>query len=1176
MTSSRWRGSVLGAMVVGAIFVVWAGPSEATWPPDPNAPCVNQSHPGQGDLMDPANWPDDPGYASDWNFWCWMDPDVADRIKNPEELQMGSGFHADRAWQRTIGDRRIVIAELDSGIRWREPDLVNKYYLNKGEIPAPDTGCGGDGTTYDVNNDGFFNVQDYTTDSGHDLPTHPCDSRILAFNGGQWDTNGNSFLDPEDLIVIFSDGNDDDANGYVDDICGWDFFDDDNDPLDDTDFGHGTGEAKDSCAEANNGRGSPGVCPECAVMPVRVGDSFVVDGNDFALGAIFAVDSGAAVIQEALGAISNSKVSRDALDYAWRNDVVTICSAADENSFHHNFPGTNNHCIYVHAIRYDSQNWRNATTFLNFNNCTNYGAQLALSVPGRSCSSEATGRTAGIAGLICSMALQADIPFPDGSPKSTDKFGARRLRSEEVRELLIETVDDIYDPTSADDPTRYPTKPGWDQRFGYGRVNAGNAVAAVDEGRIPPVADIQSPGWFDVIYPSKTPSLAIQGEVWFRRDMYDSVDWVLEWAPGIEPDDGDFQTIASGTETEPKTGLIADWDVTNVQVDNPAMPKPDHVVNRYMVTLRLRVTGHSADQHLDGTEGEYRKAVHVHEDPDLLDAFPLYLDASGESSPKLADLDGDGAREIVIADANGRVWAIQADGSLLPGWEDVWVNPIPHLDPANQLNHRSARAYEAGGVSPDVHSAVMATPAIADIDGNGSLEVVVASFDGYIYVFESDGSVYGNFPVELNRDLAEPTDEHHRFDSGVFASPVVTDLDGDGMLEIIVGAMDGHLYVWEPDGSMRPGFPVFLGLSDQTDFGRIMSTPTVGDIDGDGSPDLVMGVNQNMDNMGTVYAVHADGNDHAGGPFLTGFPIRMLSLPVLPVIGTGIPNAPAMADVDGDGLPEIGVAGIASPVSLYDGDGSKILSMDNRPFGPDSDSEDEPTQVLITNTTFADLDNNGVVDVIQGTAGLKAAESMASGGTRVDYDSHVSAWNTETGEFLPAWPRRVDDWQFFHDPTVADIDADGWPEVLTTSAGYYVHAWNAEGQEPAGWPKFTGQWAIAAPAVGDIDGDGLLEVVVNTRSGWLYAWNTQGTTDGRIDWASFHHDNGNTGNYMNPLDQGTKEIPDAGTSADASDATQPSGGGGGCNCRASGGNGGSMPLVLFAFILVGLLIRKRS
>ena len=92
---------------------------------------------------------------------------------------------------------------------------------------------------------------------------------------------GRPVLDPQDVLIAFTDGADDDGNGFADDIVGWDFLDDDNDPFDDVQYGHGTGEARDSTAEADNG-GELGTCPNCMSMPLRVGDSFIADESDFA------------------------------------------------------------------------------------------------------------------------------------------------------------------------------------------------------------------------------------------------------------------------------------------------------------------------------------------------------------------------------------------------------------------------------------------------------------------------------------------------------------------------------------------------------------------------------------------------------------------------------------------------------------------------------------------------------------------------------------------------------------------------------------------------------------------------------------------------------------------------------------------------------------------------------
>ena len=75
---------------------------------------------------------------------------------------LGTGMHLDRAWAKTQGDPSVLVAVTDSGIEWNEGELTNQVFLNRGELPPPmggPSGCpGADGTTYDVNGDGKFNV----------------------------------------------------------------------------------------------------------------------------------------------------------------------------------------------------------------------------------------------------------------------------------------------------------------------------------------------------------------------------------------------------------------------------------------------------------------------------------------------------------------------------------------------------------------------------------------------------------------------------------------------------------------------------------------------------------------------------------------------------------------------------------------------------------------------------------------------------------------------------------------------------------------------------------------------------------------------------------------------------------------------------------------------------------
>src|SRR5262249_18944806 len=203
------------------------------------------------------------------------------------------------------------------------------------------------------------------------------------------------------------------------------------------------------------------------------------------------------------------------------------------------------------------------------------------------------------------------------------------------------------------------------------------------------------------------------------------------------------------------------------------------------------------------------------------------------------------------------------------------------------------------------------------------------------------------------------------------------------------------------------------------------ATADVGAQDHDGAPALVIAPTDQYSGSGRIYAVHGDGNAPAGGPFLPGWPVRnTVTADVLPVVGSGIPNSPALADVDGDGKLEVALVGIAGVPYIYRGNGTRMTTMHNAQFGPGADANDAPMLVLIANPTFADLDNDGQVDLIVPSAGFRAAQAFASGGQRSDFQHQVAAWNARSGDFLPNFPRRIDDWQFFMNPIVADLDGD--------------------------------------------------------------------------------------------------------------------------------------------------------
>src|SRR4029077_13744583 len=88
-----------GALVLSLVFPT--DHASAAWPPQPG-----------DDLTNPANWPNDPGYAGDWNYWSFLpkqDPGTAPYLMS-DTLLGASGMSVDKAWTVTIGDPSVHIA----------------------------------------------------------------------------------------------------------------------------------------------------------------------------------------------------------------------------------------------------------------------------------------------------------------------------------------------------------------------------------------------------------------------------------------------------------------------------------------------------------------------------------------------------------------------------------------------------------------------------------------------------------------------------------------------------------------------------------------------------------------------------------------------------------------------------------------------------------------------------------------------------------------------------------------------------------------------------------------------------------------------------------------------------------------------------------------------------------
>lgn len=1088
----------------------------------------------------PGEWNQD-----DYRFGSWRDPGSA---RSPHRLCGQLGAASDLSWNVSLGSPDVLIAVIDSGIEWRGDkmaDLVANTYVNRGELPVPEpAGTGTD--RYDSNGDGRLNALDYAADP-----------RV-------GDRNGNELTDPEDLILSFSDGTDADGNGYVDDVSGWDMLNGDNNPLDDVSYGHGTGEARDSAA-AHDGEGSAGTCPECTQLPVRVSDSFIAQGGRFAASVLFALDSGADVIQEALGVISNPPQAQQAIDAAYTRGVPVVASMADEQSQHANLPAILEHTIPVNSLTQAPGLLESELAFvtgrrdaLALNGCTNTGGITWVAVPSNGCSSEATGNSAGMVALVEAAAREAGIePHPDMAARGNSGNGANVLSANEIAQLLRAGADDVdFSTPNAVDPAnedtddfgvkRFPTVKGWDATTGYGRINAYESVLAASEGNIPPEADITSPEWFSINPTSG--SLAVQGRVAAVRSS--SYDYRVEWTVGLQTDpypatdDWTVAGAATGHST-PTVGVLGNIDLAEVAArlplgGNGTPTTPDGLPDPDRFTVRIRVVVTDAE----GRVGTQHRHVMVHSDPDGgVVRSPAGI---GTSSPVFYDLDGDGPQELVVSGDDGTVHALRADGSESPGW------PV-HTGLPNWWPVYSPTA-AADGIRAPGAAVLVGAPAIADLQDDGEVEVVVADSNGTVHIWGADGTERATMSVNPDFSRQEHTDERNRTKSGFYGSASLGDLDGDGTLEVVAAGADRHLYAWHADGSPVSGFPVLLvdpakvsgidPVSHQVTFadegstqigGELVATPAIADLTGDGRPEIIVGAQEQYDETVAVwpplglsgvsgntrlYAVSPDGTLAAGADrsaahpdenaYLPGWPAKlpMLLTDVLPTIGDGVATQAAAGDVDGDGETEIVAASASGQVMVLDADGtSSYQEWSGLQLGLNwLNSASWGTNSRDTGVTVAAF-GGPALGALQGKDGLDVAAPTTGLGRALDTllpndqpgDTQLTGWSGRTGAQLPGYPRVTADLSFFVTPAIGDVDGDGSNEII---AGNGIQMLDAVGTRhrsdgsgaashiPAGWPKLTGGWTIGTPGMGDWDGDGTAEIAITRRDGKLLVWDT--------------------------------------------------------------------------------------
>jgi len=1081
-------------LMVGAVLALPAGLALADFPQSP--PNDPDYAPAEGPPTNCATH----SVNDDQHYLFSFMPQCAPAARDPENA---SGMSVDQAWSRySAGRGDVIVAYIEGGINWHAsdaPDLANKVYLNPGELPPPTTPAVG-------------------------AKVCPPSTLCAADYSDTPDYNHNGIVDPEDIIKRFSNGRDNDHNGYVNDISGWDFYDNQNDPATvDSTYGHANGQMRQAGAQANNAFLGAGVCPYCMIMPVKAGAEALDRDTELAQAWEFAADHGASVIVSVSADVGYSSFMRQVVNDLWRRGVVLIQASNDFDSLDHQGGMFWPHVLPGNGLVANSQNGAknsptdNATTtsYRERSNYSSWGTHNMFSVAtDGGTTSEDTPTVGGVFGLVLSY----------GRDAAAQGLISKPLSGPEAVQVVRATASPIDDPTLA-----WPGKPGWNMQYGYGRPNVLKADQAIAANRIPPVAWIDSPEWYTQYDPTRSTRIQVSGHLEATRAS--GYTWRLQYGLGPEPSEQSFVTVASGSGSKPYTGSLGAVDLSKIP---PSLwqsafalskTKELETNDQYTVTLRVQISDPS------GQVGEERRAVSVVHDPTLLPGFPKYIGPGGESQPALADLQGIGRESIVFGDTDGIVHAVDpATGNELPGWPQP-TDPTP-----------VTRAHR--GVDPG-HEPVVANVAVGDLRHDGNLSVVATTLSGKVYVFDASGRREPGWPKPLNLGVSQPPIPRPALaftrlpQQGATAPPTLYDLEGRGQLDIIQAAWDGHVYAWRPDGTPVPGWPVLVqlppGTQPQVPGDSIVQdhkldvAPAIAYLEGPGKPDVVVrsqytevpGAGLQPGGISHVFAFRANGTPVPGWPISNNSTVIYYGS-AQEFLTEGV-NAPVAADVGGTGTDDVAAqAGIFTPPLLYHGDGSLATAYGPGPNalqtelagggGPAATTTDAPVG-FTTSGAFGRLGGGALVYAQPMVGATSTAQALLSPGSGLPIKNYMAAFSAGSGAPSAGFPAAAQGLDFLGAPVIADVSGDGAPDLIEGGDSSALHAFSAGGAQVPGFPKFTSGWILWAPSVGDLLGDGHNDVVTATREGYLYAWQTPGKPSGNNEWWSYRHDEHNTGRY---------------------------------------------------------------
>ncbi|MFX0098765.1 MAG: PKD domain-containing protein, partial [Candidatus Hodarchaeota archaeon] len=271
----------------------------------------------------------------------------------------------------------------------------------------------------------------------------------------------------------------------------------------------------------------------------------------------------------------------------------------------------------------------------------------------------------------------------------------------------------------------------------------------------------------------------------------------------------------------------------------------------------------------------------------------------------------------------------------------------------------------------------------------------------------------------------------------VMSSPAIGDVDGDGEVEVVFGSRDAYLRcVSGIDGILEWSFY----LDDESD-----SSPVIVDVDGNGDLEIILASSYTPSN-GYVYCLYGSNGTEKWSVPSTNY----------------IHGTPAIGDVDDDGILEVIIS-----FSTGSGQRTRCLSGNN---GSEEWSYD--TFNIWGSPVLADVDEDGISEVFVGSQNGMIYCLSGMNGSLV--------WNFTTGD------------EILSSPSLADLNGDGILEVVIASRDYKVYCISSiDGSHL--WNYTTGNGIASSPTIADVDNDGELEILIGSDDNYMYCLSYNGT-----------------------------------------------------------------------------------